>query len=98
MLFRSRLEAEIDCLAKDLSPFRKFILPGGAPPGAWLHLARAVCRRAEREVVRLRVGEAVPESVIVYLNRLSDFLFTAARWVNLRLKRRETLWRAQRSP
>lgn len=85
-----RLEASIDRMTAQLPPLRRFILPGGSPAGAALHLARAVCRRAEREVVGLT--PPVPESLLVYLNRLSDYLFTAARWVNARLARRETEW------
>ena len=89
----TRLEREIDRMTAGLKPMKRFILPGGAPAGAWLHLARAVCRRAEREVVGLRTQDGVPDSMLVYLNRLSDFLFTAARWANSKLKSRETEWR-----
>lgn len=87
-----RLEGEIDRMARDLKPISRFIMPGGSTAGAWLHLARTVCRRAEREVVTLRAEEEVPGSAVEYLNRLSDHLFTAARWVNAKLKRRETQW------
>ena len=88
----ARLEAEIDGWAADLKPLKHFILPGGAVPAAALHLARAVCRRAEREVVALSRREKVPGAVIVYLNRLSDHLYTAARWVNWKLQAPETSW------
>lgn len=88
----SRLESEIDGLTNDLKPMRKFIMPGGSPAGAWLHLARTVCRRAERAVVALSDSELPSQDVLVYLNRLSDYLFTAARWANARLDRRETEW------
>ncbi|MBI4423691.1 MAG: cob(I)yrinic acid a,c-diamide adenosyltransferase [Elusimicrobia bacterium] len=88
----ARLEAEIDAWTLELKPLRTFILPGGSPPGALLHYARTVCRRAERELVSLRRVEALPESPVVYLNRLSDHLFTAARWVNQRLRVPETPW------
>ena len=86
------LEAEIDRLSAALPPLSNFILPGGAPPAAALHQARAVCRRAERAVVSL--GPAAPAPVVVYLNRLSDFLFVCARWMNYRLRSPETRWRA----
>ena len=80
-----RLEREIDELNKDLQPLRSFVLPGGSPAAAALHVARTVTRRAERLMVELaRVpGEAVGEPALKYVNRLSDFLFVAARHVNL---------------
>jgi len=78
-----RLEREIDELNDALPPLTSFILPGGAPAAAALHLARTVCRRAERETVRLlEAGEPVSGPAIRYLNRLSDLLFVAARFAN----------------
>ncbi len=79
-----RLEKEIDTLNAALQPLRSFILPGGSPAAAALHLARTVCRRAERNVVELahRRDETVSDASIHYLNRLSDFLFVASRYVN----------------
>ena len=79
-----RLEREIDALNADLRPLRSFVLPGGSPAAANLHLARTVCRRAERLVVALadRPGEAVSPAAIRYLNRLSDLLFVASRAAN----------------
>jgi cob(I)alamin adenosyltransferase len=79
-----RLEQEIDLLNGELSPLRSFVLPGGSPASAALHLSRTVCRRAERLVVELtdRPDEKVSEATVKYLNRLSDFLFVASRWVN----------------
>jgi cob(I)alamin adenosyltransferase len=79
-----RLEREIDCLNEELSPLRSFVLPGGSPAAAALHLARTVCRRAERLVVALaeKPQEKVSPAAIKYLNRLSDFLFVASRFVN----------------
>ncbi|MBK1624545.1 cob(I)yrinic acid a,c-diamide adenosyltransferase [Afifella marina] len=79
-----RLERDIDRLNKELSPLRSFILPGGTWAAAQLHLARTVARRAERLVVALadQEPEKVAAPAIQYLNRLSDFLFVAARWVN----------------
>ncbi|MEM1285414.1 MAG: cob(I)yrinic acid a,c-diamide adenosyltransferase [Pseudomonadota bacterium] len=79
-----RLEAEIDQLNADLSPLNSFVLPGGSAPAAALHVARTVSRRAERLSVELAEAEPgkVSEAVRRYLNRLSDFLFVAARWTN----------------
>jgi cob(I)alamin adenosyltransferase len=88
-----RLEAEIDDLNAALSPLTSFVLPGGAPAAAHLHLARTICRRAERLVVELaaRKEERVGASAVRYLNRLSDLLFVAARYVNGR-GARDVLW------
>lgn len=79
-----RLENEIDQLNAGLSPLNSFVLPGGSEAAAALHLARTVCRRAERLAVALadRPGEEVSGPALRYLNRLSDLLFTAARWAN----------------
>ena len=85
------LEATIDRLEAELTPLRRFILPGGSPAGALLHLARTVSRRAERRVVGLG-ADAVEPGVIVYLNRLSDLLFVMARAVNHRAAIPETEW------
>ena len=86
-----RLEQIIDTLEEELPPLRRFILPGGAPSGALLHLARTVCRRAERRVIALGPG-AVEPILIVYLNRLSDLLFVMARAVNHRARMPEIEW------
>jgi cob(I)alamin adenosyltransferase len=77
-----RLERAIDRLNEGLEPLRSFILPGGTPAAAWLHLARTVCRRAERAVVTLTHAEPLNPQVVVYLNRLGDFLFVLARVAN----------------
>jgi len=79
-----RLEAEIDRLNGDLSALTSFVLPAGSPASAALHVARTVCRRAERSVVLLSQteGEIVSQPALKYLNRLSDLLFVAARWAN----------------
>ena len=79
-----RLENEIDDLNHDLSPLRSFVLPGGHVAAAHLHLARTICRRAERLIVELKShkGEHVSAGALSYINRLSDFLFVASRWVN----------------
>jgi cob(I)alamin adenosyltransferase len=79
----ARLEGEIDALNAELPPLSSFVLPGGTPAAAALHLARTVCRRAEREAVRLiEAGETVSGPALRYLNRLSDLLFVAARYAN----------------
>ncbi|MCZ4289882.1 cob(I)yrinic acid a,c-diamide adenosyltransferase [Hoeflea alexandrii] len=79
-----RIEADIDRLNADLEPLRSFVLPGGTPASAHLHLARTVSRRAERLIVELatRENETVNPAAIRFANRLSDFFFVAARWVN----------------
>ncbi len=92
------LEPVIDALEAPLSPLKAFILPGGEPMAAALHLARTVCRRAERKAVGLRrEGTAMPESVLVYLNRLSDLLFVAARHANHAAGREDVLWSGRRT-
>jgi len=78
----TRLEAEIDAMNADLKPLASFVLPGGAPLAAHLHLARAIARRAEREMVALAATEAVNAHALHYINRLSDHLFVMARYVN----------------
>jgi cob(I)alamin adenosyltransferase len=77
-----RLEEAIDRVNERLTPLTSFVLPGGTVAAAWLHVARAVCRRAERAVVTLMRTEAVNENALVYLNRLSDLLFVLARAAN----------------
>lgn len=78
----TRLEEELDALNEDLEPLNSFVLPGGSPPAAYLHQARTVCRRAERLVVAMMADTAINPAALTYLNRLSDFLFVAARWCN----------------
>jgi cob(I)alamin adenosyltransferase len=78
----TRLEAAIDRLNANLQPLKSFILPGGSPVAAWCHLARTVCRRAERDVITLARQEPVNPEVVIYLNRLSDLLFVLARVYN----------------
>ena len=78
-----RIEQEIDTLNETLAPLRSFVLPGGHAAAAHLHVSRTVCRRAEREIVALKdAGGQVTESALLYMNRLSDFLFVASRWVS----------------
>jgi cob(I)alamin adenosyltransferase len=78
----ARLEREIDAMNEQLQPLTSFVLPGGSPAAAHLHLARTVVRRAERLVAQLAAGEAVNEVAIRYLNRLSDHLFVMSRQQN----------------
>ncbi|BCX17238.1 MAG: cob(I)yrinic acid a,c-diamide adenosyltransferase [Geminicoccaceae bacterium] len=87
----ARLEREIDAMNAELAPLRSFVLPGGTPASAFLHLARTVVRRAERLVVALAENEAVNPAAIRYLNRLSDHLFVLARHLNDK-GARDVLW------
>jgi cob(I)alamin adenosyltransferase len=87
----TRLEQWIDTLDATLPPLRRFILAGGAPGGALLHLSRTVCRRAERAIVALG-PDAIDPLVVVYMNRLSDLLFVMARAANARAGAAETEW------
>ncbi len=90
----SRLETLIDRCEEDLTPLKNFILPGGSMTAAQLHLARAVCRRAERLTVALAAqNTTMTEEVILYLNRLSDLLFTLGRWANTLSDHPETAWK-----
>jgi cob(I)alamin adenosyltransferase len=91
----TRLEDAIDSLETELEPLTEFILPGGTPAAAHFHLARTVCRRAERSTVRLsrQEGEHVSSSLIIYLNRLSDLLFVLARVVNHKAGVADTPWK-----
>jgi cob(I)alamin adenosyltransferase len=88
----AQLEQAIDDADVELEPLRAFILPGGSPKAAALHVARTVCRRAERRVVELTQVEEIPELAIVYLNRLSDLLFTLARLAAKRAGVGEVTW------
>jgi cob(I)alamin adenosyltransferase len=86
------LERLIDDLQKDLAPLSSFILPGGGKVSGFLHQARTVCRRAEREILRLSREEAIGEGPLKYVNRLSDLLFVLSRWVSKNLGEPEYLW------
>ena len=86
------LEGVIDRLETGLPPLTKFILPGGTPLAAQIHLARTVCRRAERRVTALSQSVRVDARIVKYLNRLADLLFVAARWANHRAGVVETTW------
>ena len=86
------LEQAIDDCDRDLEPLKAFIIPGGSPKGAMLHVARTVCRRAERRVIHLQHEVEIPQLVVVYLNRLSDLLFTLARLANVLSGAGEVTW------
>ena len=88
----TELEQAIDDADAELEPLRAFILPGGTPKSASLHVARTVCRRAERRVVTLQRDVELPELTVIYLNRLSDLLFTLARLANRRSGAGEVTW------
>ncbi|HEX4056455.1 MAG TPA: cob(I)yrinic acid a,c-diamide adenosyltransferase [Tepidisphaeraceae bacterium] len=87
-----RLEMEIDTTTAALEPLRNFILPGGSETSARLHMARAVCRRAERVTVGFSQDRPVPNAVLTYVNRLSDWLFVQARWANKCAGVEDVLW------
>lgn len=86
------LEKWIDEMDAELPKLKTFILPGGHPSGASLHLARSMCRRAEREVIPLNHHKDVSDKITCYLNRLSDYLFMASRWLNHLAEMPETSW------
>jgi cob(I)alamin adenosyltransferase len=90
-----RLETEIDAATAELATLANFILPGGGEASARLHLARAICRRAERTLVAFAGQQAPAAGVMVYLNRLGDWLFTQARWANNAAGIADVLWRPE---
>jgi len=87
------LENQLDALNKNLEPLKDFILPGGTQTAASVHLARTVCRRAERSLITLHSKEPISEYILQYVNRLSDFLFVLARHVNKHSGHPDILWR-----
>jgi len=93
----TQLEKGMDAMNEDLPPLRSFVLPGGSRVDAELHMARTVCRRAERACVALARTESVPPEAIRYLNRLSDALFVWARWAAHTSRAGETLWEPNHS-
>ena len=95
---RERLEKLIDRYDECTPPLKNFILPGGAPLAAALHVCRAVCRRAERCAVRLSETEEVNLEILIYLNRLSDLLFVLARWANHQAGFAEPVWSGMSEP
>ncbi len=86
------LEQSIDEMEAELPELKSFLLPGGGPAGAALHVARTVCRRAERSIVGLPDDVEIRPEIVIYLNRLSDWLFVVARYVNHRERRPEIPW------
>jgi cob(I)alamin adenosyltransferase len=94
----SDLERRIDEMEAALEPLRNFILPGGSPLAAQLHVARTVCRRAERLVVSLHDESERGTRTLRYLNRLSDYLFVAARYANRAAGRPDVIWSAKKQP
>jgi len=88
----AELERAIDACDRELEPLKAFIIPGGTQKAAALHVARTVCRRAERRVIHLQREVEIPQIVVVYLNRLSDLLFTLARFANARAGAGEVTW------
>lgn len=92
------LEKWIDNMDAELPKLAAFILPGGHPAGAMLHLARSFCRRAERQVLPLYRRGDVSDNVLIYLNRLSDYLFVLSRYVNMQCNRPETIWEHNYKP
>ncbi len=94
----THLEQKIDLCQQDLAPLKEFILPGGGKVSAYLHVARTVCRRAERLCVTLSKDEEIHVELIRFLNRLSDALFVFARWVAKKQGEPEFLWERQVSP
>lgn len=95
-LWAKELEEIIDWAERELDPLTSFILPGGRPGAAALHVARTVCRRAERRVVALGEEEEINPTVLIYLNRLSDLLFVLARLANKRAGQQEALWKSHK--
>ena len=89
------LEQEMDQMNKELPPLSNFILPGGHPVASYCHIARTICRRAERNVIRIKGGSPTDEIIITYLNRLSDYLFVLARKVCQDLGGKELLWKTK---
>ena len=87
------LEHDIDELEKDLAPLKHFILPGGSRAASAIHMARTICRRAERRTIALQREDQINEQAIVYLNRLSDLLFVMSRWLNQKAGVSEEAWR-----
>ncbi len=87
-----KIEGMIDQFQEELEPLESFVLPGGSLIGAYLHQCRTVCRRAEREVLRLSRLEQIGEWPSIYLNRLSDLFFVLSRWIGKRMGEKEYLW------
>ncbi|HYA56075.1 MAG TPA: cob(I)yrinic acid a,c-diamide adenosyltransferase [Nitrososphaerales archaeon] len=89
-----RVEELTDDLLTQLPPLSNFILPGGSPTGAMLHVARSVCRRAERRIVTASAPGGMNPQLLPFFNRLSSYLFDLSRWVNSRAKKKDDVWKA----
>jgi len=92
-----QLEKWIDKMEEELPPLRNFILPGGSMAGAWSHVCRCICRRAERRIVELAYLSVVREVILPFMNRLSDYLFVLARYINMKKNSTERRWSKQES-
>jgi len=92
----SRLEKEIDRMEKHLPKLKNFILPGGSKTGAKLHLARSIARRAERSIAALSSTEKINQNAQVYINRLSDWFFVLARFINKLENQKESIWKGRK--
>ncbi len=92
----NELEQVLDDLNANLSPLKDFILPGGSAAAAVCHVARTVCRRAERRIISLSKQEQISELIVQYVNRLSDLLFVIARTLNVQAGRQDVLWESER--
>lgn len=90
------LEVDIDTMNDELAPLEEFVLPGGSQTASLLHMARSICRRAERKTVSLSKEQAVNPNLLGYLNRLSDLLFVMARYENLKKDQEEVFWKNPR--
>jgi len=88
-------EKQMDNFTKKLPELMNFILPGGGKSGSLLHLARTICRRSERRIVELSEKESVSKETLIYINRLSDLLFTFARFINYKDKQKEIIWKTR---
>lgn len=91
----TQLEKWIDSYSEPLPPLKNFILPSGSASGAYAHICRTACRRAERRSSEIYTNENHYQDVLIYLNRLSDLLFTWARWLNLQEQQPETIWKKE---
>ncbi len=89
------LERRIDAMNQELPPLKAFLIPGGSRTSSHIHVARCICRRAERLCVRLNDEQAVNSNILMFLNRLSDYLFVLARYILKEKKRKETYWQAE---
>jgi cob(I)alamin adenosyltransferase len=90
------LENEIDRMQEILPPLSNFILPGGSPAAGYSHVARTVCRRAERRIVELSEQVNIHNNIVIFINRLSDYLFVLSRYINFKTGNKETFWKPEK--